>query len=191
MHKFISLDTETTGVDFSASQVIQCGIILLDKYLQPFSRKSWNINYVPENFSWSNEAAEIHKISKEEALVHGISPEVFLKEIEQSVISHYGTSEDVELHIIAANAYFDYLMLERIWSEYRKDVPLPFSRRVMDLSSLGLLVVGDAGVTTLIEKLGIPVDEDKQHDALYDAELHLKIFHSLATIARHEGISLY
>lgn len=191
MHKFISLDTETTGVDFSKSQVIQCGIILLDDSLQPVVRKKWNVNYIPEKFSWSDESAEVHEISKDKALSHGVSPEVFLKEIEQAVISHYGISEDIELHIIAANAYFDYLMLETLWNTYRGDVPLPFSRRVMDLSSLGLLIIGDAGVGTLVEKLGIVADEDKQHDALYDAELHLKIFHSLATIANQEGISLY
>ena len=190
MHSFISLDTETTGVDFCSSQVIQCGVIFLDSKLQPTGRREWNINYVPETFSWDTEAEEVHKISLEDAKSHGISIELFLKEFEQEIVKHYGIHADSELHLIAANAYFDYLMLDLLWNTYRSDSALPLSRRVMDLTPLSLLVLGDTGMTTTLEKLGIATDDEKRHSALYDAELHLKIFHALATVARQEGIAL-
>lgn len=190
MHSFIALDTETTGTDFCSSQVIQCGVIFLDRSLQPTGRKEWNINYMPEKFSWDVEAEEVHGIAREDAESHGITPEVFLKEFEQEIVKHYGSREETELHTIAANAHFDYLMLEALWSMYSPGYTLPLSRRLMDITSLSLLILGTAGMTTILEILGIPTDDNKRHTALYDAELHLKIFHALASIARQEGLAL-
>ncbi len=190
MHRFIALDTETTGVDFCSSQVIQCGVIYLDEHLQPKGKKEWNINYVPDTFSWDTEAEEVHGIGREAAQTHGIDAEQFLREFEQEIVKRYGIDADTDLHIIAANAYFDYLMLDALWDTYRTDSKLPLSRRTMDISSLSLMVLGTAGMTTMLETLGIENEEDKRHSALYDAELHLRIFHALATIARQEGIAL-
>ena len=189
MHRYIALDTETTGIDFCSSQVIQCGAIFLDESTQPIHKKEWNINYIPEKFSWDTEAEEIHGIAKSTSQTHGVAPEVFLKEFEQEIVKHYGINADSELHIIAANAHFDYIMLDMLWNAYRTDTALPLSRRMMDISSLALLVLGDVGMTTILEKLGISTDDGKRHSALYDAELHLKIFHTLVSIARQEGIA--
>ena len=192
MHKYIALDTETTGVDFCSSQVIQCAALFLDDALQPVSRQSWNVNYKPGQFSWDDQAREVHGIDRENAERHGVEPEVFLRELEQEIVKQYGSvgEESAELHIIAANAYFDYLMLDSLWSTYRPNEELPISRRVVDLSSLSLMVLGVSGMSTVLETLGISVTEDDRHSALYDAELHLKIFHALATIANQEGTAL-
>lgn len=192
MHKYIALDTETTGVDFCTSQVIQCAVLFLDDSLQIKDRRSWDINYVPGKFSWDEVAAEVHGIDREKAERHGMDPESFLREFEQEIVKHYGAigGESGELHIIAANAYFDYLMLELLWSTYRPEEEVPVSRRVVDLSSLSLFVLGVSGMSTVLETLGIATDEEERHSALYDAELHLKIFHSLATIANQEGTAL-
>lgn len=192
MHRFLALDTETTGTDFSSSQVIQCGAIFLDESMQPVHKKEWHVQYMPDQFSWDPEAEMIHGVPKSRAMSSGIHPEAFLAEFEREVVKRYGSLEkaDRELHIIAANAHFDYLMLESLWNTYRSDCGLPLSRRVMDISSLSLMVLGVAGMTTVLEELGIVVEESKRHSALYDAELHLKIFHTLATVARQEGTAL-
>ena len=189
MHRFIALDTETTGTDFCKSQVIQCGVVFLDENLAPVFKKEWNINYNEDKFDWSLEAEEVHKISKEEAKNHGISPEQFIKEFEQEIVKRYKDFLPENLHIIAANAYFDYLMLDLLWREYDKG-GVPVSRRQMDISALSLLIIGKVGMKSTMEYLGITTEEDKLHSALYDAELHLKVFHSLATIASKEGIAL-
>ena len=190
MHRFIALDVESTGVDFCSSQVIQCGVVFLDDQIQSTGAREWDINYVPEQFSWDDEAEEVHGISKERAQTHGVAPEVFLKEFEQEIVKRYGIAEDIELHIIAANAHFDYLMLQRLWDAYRSDTALPLSRRMMDITALSLAALGVAGMSSTLEVLGIEEEEDKRHSALYDAELHLKVFHALLTILRQEGVAL-
>ena len=189
MHKYVAFDTEATGVDFSSSQLIQCGAIFLDDHMQPISRHSWNVNYIPEKFSWDEEAAAVHGISREKSYTHGVSPETFLREFEAEVVKHGGLGMP-EMHIIAANAYFDYLMFEALWETYRPGEVCPISRRVVDLTGISLTVLGDAGMTTMLEKLAIPYDDSKQHDATYDAELHLKIFLALITVAKREGIPI-
>ena len=190
MHRFIALDVEATGVDFCASQVIQCGAIFLDEKIQPINAREWNIAYIPEKFSWDSEAEEVHGISMEEAKTHGVTPEVFLKEFEQEIVKHYGIAEDIELHSIAANAHFDYLMLERLWNTYRDDTALPLSRRMMDITALSLVALNVAGMSSTLEALGIEEEEEKRHSALYDAELHLKVFHALLAVLQQEGVLL-
>ena len=187
MHKYIALDTETTGVDFAKSQVIDCGVIFLDENMQPIEKKEWKVNYKPDLFDWSVEAEEVHKISGDTALNHGIDPEKFLDEFKYEVLKHYGEYDEV--HIIALNAYFDYLMLFSLWEKYKRG-PFFISRRVVDLTSLSLMILGDSGSTAIRDRLGITAEEDKLHSALYDAEMHLQIFHSLATVATKEGIQL-
>lgn len=190
MHRFVALDVESTGVDFCSSQVIQCGAIFLNEDMQPAGSKEWNINYIPEKFSWDEVAEEIHGISKEEAQKHGVDPDVFIKEFEQEVVKKYGTTEDIEIHSIAANAHFDYLMLDALWKEYKQNEAPPLSRRVMDITGLALVALGVAGMTTILETLGIDDEEDRRHSALYDAQLHLKVFHALLTVLRQEGVAL-
>ena len=190
MHRFIALDVESTGVDFCSSQVVQCGVVFLDEKMQSVGTREWDINYIPEKFSWDTEAEAVHGISMERAKTHGVDPEVFLKEFEQEIVKRYGIVEDIELHIIAANAHFDYLMLQRLWDIYRSDTALPLSRRLMDITALSLVALNAAGMSTTLEILGIEEEEDKRHSALYDAELHLKVFHSLLSVLRQEGVAL-
>ena len=190
MHRFIALDVEATGVDFCSSQVIQCGAVFLNEKTQPISTREWDITYIPEKFSWDSAAEEVHGINVEQAKAHGVDPKVFLKEFEQEIVKQYGITEDIELHIIAANAHFDYIMLQRLWDTYRDDSELPLSRRMMDITALSLAALGVAGMSSTLEALGIEEEEGKRHSALYDAELHLKIFHALLAILQQEGVML-
>ena len=152
IHQFVALDTETTGVDFCGSQVIQCGIILIDMDLNPVFEKEWNINYKPEKFSWSDEAEKIHKIEKEASLTHGVEPNEFMKDLEKELIKHIGLPFP-ELHILAANSYFDFVMLQRLWDTYRDDEFI-FSHRGIDLSALSLSLFNISGFKSTLDYLG-------------------------------------
>ena len=188
-HRYIALDTETTGIDFCSAQVIQCGVIFLDENIQETERVEWNVNYIPDMFSWNAESATIHKIPQEVAVAHGLSPEEFLTLFEKNIIRHYGLES--EIHIIAANGYFDYVMLLHLWEKYRQE-PFPLSFRIMDLNTLGLYLVGISSVSQLIEYFSIEVEESKRHSALYDAEIHLRLYEKmkalLPTVVNDSGV---
>ncbi len=187
VHRYIALDTEATGNDFSNSQVIQCGAIFLDENMKEISRKEWNINYKKDMFGWMEEAAEVHGIGKEDSMVHGVEPQQFLDEFEKEIIKVYGIYAGSTLHIIAVNAYFDYLMLKLLWDKF-KDEEFPICRRTMDLNTLGLLILGFGGMNSMIEEFDIEVDESRRHSALYDAEMHLVVFNKLIEMGNKKGI---
>ena len=156
----IALDTETTGVDFNTSQVISCGALFLDDRLNVIHKEEWLVNFKPDLFVWSDESAEIHGINKEIALNHGIEPEVFLKQLEKALIKHYSINSINHIHIIAANAYFDFLMLRNLWNNYRDD-QIPFSFRTVDIVSIGFALMGEISTKYITKRLGIEVDVDK------------------------------
>lgn len=184
--RFIALDVETTGVDFQRSQVIQCGVVFLTPDLQETGTTEWNINYDPDAFDWNVEAEEIHGIPKEQARIHGISIDAFLTVFEKELFKHYGIGIDRHLHIIAANAHFDFMMLKLLWEMYRK-TPFLLSHRFADINSAGLVLFGEAGMSRLMDILNIENDKDKRHGALYDAQLHLAIFNTLRSYVKREN----
>ena len=179
----IALDTETSGVDFNASQVISCGAVFLDEMLNPIHKEEWLVNYKPDLFTWCEDAAEVHGINREVSLNHGLEPEVFLAQLEKSLIKHYSINSINRIHIIAANAYFDFLMLRNLWSKYRDD-QIPFSFRTVDIVSIGLALTGEISTKYISKKLGIEVDKEKKHSALYDAEMHLEMYKKLLEIRK-------
>ena len=176
--RFIALDVETTGLDFCRTQVIQCGAVFLAPDLRETDALEWNINYNPEVFGWNAESEEIHNISREKAYTHGISADAFLTVFEKELFRHYGIGIDRHLHIIAANAHFDYLMLKLLWEKHRT-TPFLLSHRLADVNAAALVLLGESGLSRLMDVFDIPDDEDKRHSALYDARLHLRIFNAL------------
>ena len=176
--QFIALDVETTGVDFSNSQVLQCGVIILDNNMEEKEVIEWNVNYREEVFEWNSEAEEIHGIPKEVAKKHGIEIEQFLDVFEKTIFKNYGIQVDRHLHIIAANAHFDYLMLKNIWERYKK-TPFPISHRFADINSAALVLFGKSGLSFLLNELNIEHSSENRHSALYDARLHLEVFKKL------------
>ncbi len=180
MDKFIVIDTETTGLDFDKSQVIQCAAIFLNDENESVFKKEWLINYEEDKFLWDEVSASIHKIDREVAKTHGISIEDFLKDLEHFVVKYYGfINFTSDLHIVGANSYFDYLMLLNIWKKTRGEEDFLFSHRNFDLGTIGYSVLGVYGLKKISEELGIKTDDEKTHNAMYDAELHYKVFKSL------------
>lgn len=176
--RFIALDTEATGLDFEKSQVIQCGAVFLSTELEETEAIEWNINYDPNMFEWDINAEEVHGIPKETAMTHGISIDAFLTVFEKKLFSHYGIGIDRHLHIIAANAYFDYLMIRSLWEKHRSK-PFLLSHRFADVNGAALVCIGESGMSRLLDKLDIEHESSKRHSALYDAQLHLSVFREL------------
>ncbi len=177
----IAADGEFSGLDYCSAQLISFGAIFLDENLNSLHKEEWLINYKPEEYSWCDEAEEVHKISKENALTHGVEPEVFLNDFEQKIIKTYGTEAVGNIKIIASNAYNDLIFLKKLWEKYKKE-DFICSYRTVDISSIGTLMGDGYGSTrSLVSLFDIESidDEEKRHTALYDAEVHLKIYKCL------------
>ena len=174
----IAADGEFTGLDYCSAQLISFAAIFLDEDLNELHKEEWQINYKPEHYSWCIEAEGVHKISKENALTHGIEPEIFLNDFEQKIIKTYGTEAVGNVKLIASNAYNDLIFLKRLWEKYKKE-DFICSYRTVDISSIGTTFGDGYGSTrALIDLFNIDLadDDEKRHTALYDAEVHLKIY---------------
>ena len=88
----------------------------------------------------------MHKISKENALTHGVEPEVFLNDFEQKIIKTYGTEAVGNIKIIASNAYNDLIFLKKLWEKYKKE-DFICSYRTVDISSIGTMISEDCDST--------------------------------------------
>ena len=176
----IAADGEFSGLDYCSAQLISFGAIFLDENLNSLHKEEWLINYKPEEYSWCDEAEEVHKISKENALTHGVEPEVFLNDFEQKIIKTYGTEAVGNIKIIASNAYNDLIFLKKLWEKYKKE-DFICSYRTVDISSIGTLISENCDSTySLVDFFNIELTDDKKrHTALYDAEVHLKIYKCL------------
>ena len=172
----VALDTETSGINFLTSQVIECSCIFCNEELEELDRKTWRINFQSDKFSWSEESAEVHGIALEDSKSHGVSVEDFIKELTSKVQSIYSGKPS----IVGSNIWFDYVMLVNLWVKAGLDEnDFPLNYRLIDTNSIGRFLFGKNSSGQICELLGIDVDEDKKHGAEYDAELHLKIYKAL------------
>ena len=176
----IAADGEFSGLEYCSAQLISFAAIFLDEKLNSLHKEEWLINYKPEEYSWCEEAEGVHKISKENALTHGVEPEVFLTDFEQKIIKTYGTEAVGNVKIIASNAYNDLIFLKKLWEKYKKE-DFICSFRTVDLASIGTMLGENYDSTySLVDFFNIELTDDKKrHTALYDAERHLKIYKCL------------
>lgn len=180
-YNWIALDTETTGISFLNSQVIQVGAIFCDERLKKLHGQQWNINFDPDRYLWTEDAEAVHGITIEEASTHGVSALEFIDEFRTLLKTLYGTTSASQFATIGVQAYFDYVMIQNSIFEPNGDrFPVSF-KMVGDLSCLGYHTNGITGLDRQLEHYGIKCDNSKRHSALYDAEMHLKLFRKLYT----------
>ena len=177
-YKWIALDTETTGISFLKSQVIEVGAIFCDENMQEIERASWNINYEP-TYEWTSGAEAVHGITKETALSHGVCRLDFITEFEDAIKNIYGKVSHSDLAGIGVQSYFDFVMMQNsLFEPFNRSHPISY-KQVGDLSCLGYHITGKSALDRQLEHFGIECDNSLRHSAMYDAEMHLKLFRKL------------
>ena len=176
---WMPIDTETTGVSFLKSQVIQLGVIFCDEKCHEISRHEWNINYEPADYEWTDGAEAVHGIPVEEALDHGVDREDFIDEFETALKNAYGNAAPSKIIGVGVQSYFDYLMTQNsIYEPFDKKFPVSY-KMLGDLSCIGHHSIGESALDAQLNHFGIECDNSMRHSALYDAEMHMKLFRKL------------
>jgi DNA polymerase-3 subunit epsilon len=183
--KLVFLDIETTGIPSPASGLIQiAGTIEIDGSVKEVF--NFRIRPFPEDVV-TDEALTVNGASRAELAVYDDPARVF----EQFVallgkyVDRYDRSD--KFHFVAYNARFDADHL-RAWFEKCGDRYFGswFWHPVIDVMGLAAVVlmreraeIGDYKLVTVAEVMGLHVDEDAVHDAMYDAEITRHLFHWL------------
>lgn len=182
-------DTETTGISFLNTDIIEISFLLghvgsnIDDDCESINIK---VN-LPNHYVWDKGAEEVHGISEEIAKTHGVSQIEAIKTINTAMQTVYG-DKCKDVRIVGANAYFDYVQLQNMY-ERNGAGKVPFSYRMIDVNQLGLVLGCGESLSEISEFLKLDVDESKKHGAEYDTYLHRTVFYKLLTLAEEKGIS--
>lgn len=183
--KLIFLDIETTGIPCPAS-----GLIQLSGAIEIGGEFKEQFNFLMRPFPddvVSDEALTVNGATRTELAGYD-DPRL---DFEQFVgllgkyVDRYDRSD--KFHLVAYNARFDAEHL-RAWFEKCGDRFFGswFFHPSIDVMSVAAVVlirhradISDYRLVTLAEVMGLDVDRDAVHDALYDAELTRQLFHRL------------
>jgi DNA polymerase III epsilon subunit-like protein len=184
---WVGLDTETTGISFLTSQVIQVGAVFCDEDLNTLHQQEWNINFKSDDprYVWTKGAQDVHGITQEQATVHGLDDLEFIIEFQETLKSIYGSNYKVkDTFSVGAQSYFDFVMLQNsLYEPNNKNFPLSY-RQLGDITCLGNAATGITGLDKQLKNYGIVTDNSKRHSALYDADCHMQLFKSIVS---HSG----
>ncbi len=180
--KRIFIDTETTGLNCKKHGVIElAGLVEVnDKPVEEFSFK---MRPFPEDII-DREAMKIHGITEEE--VRQWLPPVKVHEGLIAVLDRYVDRYEKtdKFHWVGYNAYFDVDMM-REWFKKNNDKYFGawFFHPPLDVMILAAYAlrserprIPNFSQTTVARHLGITIDEDKIHGALYDVKTAKAIY---------------
>lgn len=198
--KLLYLDVETTGLACPSAGLIQvAGAIEVDGAL--VEEFDFRARPFPGD-AVSDEALAVNGVSREQ-LASYPPPET----VHQEVLRFLGRYVDRfdrrdKLHVVAYNARFDVEHL-RSWFEKNDDRYYGswFWHPPLDVMTMAAAALAnrraelpDFRLTTVCGVLGMAVDEEKVHDALYDVRLTRKLFGllrgaTLGPIVRADGVA--
>lgn len=172
---FLVFDVETTGIDTFNDRIVQLVIATADRDGNLLAHREWIIDpgvEVPQG------AAEVHGLTTEYLTLNGQDPRTALDEAFEMFWAYK------HLIWVAYNLNFDASILASEFVRYDEfldpgDYPDPQESQLFDP-----LVVdrakdkyrkGKRKLLNVAEHYGIPLDESKLHNALYDVEITAKV----------------
>lgn len=185
MEKLFYIDVETTGTDPSKHGLVQiAGIVEIDGEV----KEKINLFIAPfEDDVIEQEALEVIGKTKAELMGYS-SPRSIYQELVRGMekyVDRYNRED--KFHFVGYNSRFDDSFI-RAWFKKLNDKYYGswFHWPAIDVSNLAAIHFLNNGgrptnfkLMTVANELGIAVDTDQAHDALYDVRITRKIFKSL------------
>ena len=169
------IDVETTGVNPETSSIIQLGACVLNKegYLEPYTFNEYIRPYTSE---WTKEAEQVHQITYGAIQARGLDLAPVLEKFEQWASNYLLGELKGKFWLAQWSSGFDVAMLKNAYETIGKKYP--FHYRAFDIASIirfdlakkGILYQ-ECGQDKCALALGIEIDKNRLHDALYDAQL--------------------
>ena len=177
MEQFVALDVETAESDYST--VCQIGAVRIDvgrecpavlerfeSLIDPEVNCVTEIDPLPETNEWEN--TYIHGIGPNDVLGKPKFPELYPQ-----------LREFLRNDVVLAHGSFDRTALAQCCEKYDlEQIPNPYldNMRVVRRVNPGKYAKSGYALKKVANDLGIPLDENKLHNALYDAEMAARVF---------------
>lgn len=166
------VDLETTGVGIKNNNIIEIALVALDSHLALKDTLTIPVK-LNGRATWGTEAEAVHKITEDAARTQG----VLLSEALDLMDGFIATRYDKPPIPCGFNVHFDMKLIETAYEKKKRRHP--FSHMIHELNSIGRTFFDKNSSRHLVPHLGIEVDQDKKHRALYDCTLALKTLHKL------------
>lgn len=168
------IDVETSGIDPQTASIIQIGVVVFNKngYLDGCEFEEYIKPYTSE---WSKDSYKVHKIEKSFLEQKGKPLDEVLAMFENWA-SYMWDNLEKRYWLAQWSCGFDTSMLREAYRKINRNYP--FHYRAFDIASIirfhlakqGRLYM-KCGENDCAKALGIKVEENKLHNALYDARL--------------------
>lgn len=188
----LAIDVETSGMAFCADnptidvktgntfQAVSFGVIVVNvDTMEAVKDLYLEVRMDPEH-TFSQSAYKIHGLSEAYLEENGVSSEEAAVEIANLIMDFWGPNAAITL--IGQNvASFDIWFIKQIFQKY--DLPVKFSHRHIDTSTLGISVFGVYNSNDLFSVIGWPERDPSMHNALDDAYAALEVVRTVRKLS--------
>ncbi len=173
----IIIDVETTGTNPEKGSIIQLGAVIFSKegYIKDGDFSAYIKPYTPE---WTEGAYKVHKIEYSYLQKNGSDLIEVLTRFENWVAGNQFRIDQLkwEYNLAQWSCGFDVSFLCNAYKKVNKE--FPFYYRAFDIASIVRFELAKKGKLRMksgenicANELGIKIETNKLHDALYDAKL--------------------
>jgi DNA polymerase III epsilon subunit-like protein len=173
------LDIETTGLTLTNAAIIEVGYLVVNEDNEVIKERVWAIRPQATEFidyTWDAGAEAVHKISESQAMQHPIDIGEFVHLFIDAIEQDFGGDRPM---VFGFNISFDFYMLKRYFDDAGLRIPL--HHVLGDINMMAITILGDefGGSRYMAPELGVEVDEEKAHRAVYDCYLALECYKAL------------
>lgn len=163
----LCFDTETSNSDYKTGMALSFGLIIFNtKTYEALDSLYIEVKF-DDRFKWSEEAYQVHGLSKEYLNKKGMSREDAAVEIGQFLYKYFQT----ENFIVAGQfTNFDINFMKQLLDEF--EIPFNYHHCIIDMSNLYYVLMGSYKSDSIFDFLGFDIRD--KHDALEDAYLTLE-----------------
>lgn len=184
MSKFLVLSCETSGLN-KADSLNPAGSG--STYYQPLA---WGMIVVDENFTiidelyteiswdakskWEDEAAAHHGLTIEHLAANGFSEREAIEDIGSFIFEHFETKP---ITVVGYNPFFAVSFLKAMFTRY--ELPFTFASKMLDLNTIGTVLLDTKNRDELFEVLGFKVGK---RNSLITSRNIVKSFKTIKTM---------
>jgi DNA polymerase III epsilon subunit-like protein len=193
----VFIDTETTGLDPNAHEIWEVGLFV--------RRPTSDPSGLPQGVVPRDETSRHHwfvKVDLKEADPKALDIGRFYERYQPRVAVHPRELVDAlwriiphRAHLVGAVVSFDEERLRKLFRYYTPDavLPVPWHYHLVDVEALAAGMLSQEppwASESLAERLGVPIDPDRRHSALGDAEWAMRVYDRvMAGPAAYEAVT--
>jgi ribonuclease T len=175
----VAIDVETAGLDPQHHALLEIGAVFMDFDTHGLLRPTESLCLPVQPFPGSQvdpQAMAVHRIDLQHRQTHGLAEREALQELYRRIRQATREANCLRAILVGHNAHFDLAVL-RAANQRCAIKRNPFHAfSCLDTVTLGAVVYGETVLVRVARAAGLPVEDERLHQAIYDARLTATLF---------------